>query len=182
MVRSQTISITIAVILLLLWGAGALAATNFSPIDKLPEPLQESMALRVLDIDEHTASYQLKVYVVEDSSRWDDSDGDYYDYGFLGFPIQQTVDLTYWDTVEINAVFDGNQYGYGDITEENISVFGVVFGRDGHWADAYPPNGYWFTAYQVQTTVKAKPGETGYDNHSGGYSHTVFIEEGTATW
>ncbi|MFH2056604.1 MAG: hypothetical protein ABIJ61_11645 [bacterium] len=173
----------IAAILLLLWGATSVATTQFSPIEKLPQELQESMTAPVFDIDAHSYSYELRVYVVEDSSRWKDDTNRPYDFGFLAFAVDQDVELTYTDTFTTSAVFDGSQYGYGTIVEPNISVIAVVFDSEWSWANAYPGHsGYQFQSHRVQTSAKAKSGETGYDNHSGGYSHTVFIEEGTATW
>jgi hypothetical protein len=172
----------IAMACLLLFGATAMGAAPFSPIEKLPQELQQSMTAPVFDIDEHRHSYQLKVFVVEDSSRWKDSDNDYYEFGFLAFAVDEDVELTYTDIFTTSVIFNGSQYGYSNIVEDNISVIAVVFDSEWFWANAYPGHsGYMFHAHQVQTSAMAKSGETGYDNHSGGYSHTVFIEEGTAT-
>ena len=62
-------------------------------------------------------------------------------------------------------------------------MIAVVFDSEWYWGYAYPQqNSNLFHVHQVQRTAEARPGETASDNHSGGYSHTVFAEEGTATW
>lgn len=185
MVNRGKITMTIAAVLLLVFGATSLATTEppASLIDKLPQQLQESVTAPVFDINEHRYEYRVRIYVVEPDARWFDNDGYRYRYGFLDFAMNEDVTLTYTDTFSTTVGWVGAQHGYGDISEGNIEVIAVVFDSEWYWGHAYPQeNSNLFHVHQVQRAAKAAPGETAYDEHSDGYSHTIFLEEGTATW
>jgi hypothetical protein len=57
-----------------------------------------------------------------------------------------------------------------------------VFNANGYDQDAWPPYGYWFTAHDADASVAAQAGEPGEHQAGPGFTHTVFIEEGSATW
>ncbi len=58
----------------------------------------------------------------------------------------------------------------------------VVFNGTPVVTDAWPNSGYWFNAYYADATAEARPNLIGENSTDGGYTHTVFVEEGTATW
>ncbi len=123
-----------------------------------------------------------RIYVVEPEARWKDLDSEPYHYGFLGYALN--VDITLTDTpYSGSVVWDADDYSpvYA-LSESNIEVIGVVFGSEGHQAYSDPPSGYPFTAYYSDACASAKPGEPGSNSTAGGFTHTVFLEEGTAPW
>jgi hypothetical protein len=128
-----------------------------------------------------TYASQLKVYVVEPISRYKDYSGHSYEMGFLDFAIDTSLNLEYQVPFSKTAEWDPAQNGVGSIQGDNIMVIAVLFNHlEGH--PAYTTDGedtYPFTAYYSDATAAALPGETGYNDASGDYTHTVFLEEGT---
>jgi len=123
-----------------------------------------------------------RVYVVEPDARWKDDDNQPYHYGFLGFAQNEDIILTdqpYTGSV----VWDADDYtpAYA-LNSSNIEVIGVVFNGEGHQAYSDPPSGYPFTAHYNDACAAATPGHPGSNSTDGGYTHTVFLEEGTAPW
>ncbi len=123
-----------------------------------------------------------RVYVVEPEARWKDDDNQIYHYGFLGFAVNEEIILTD-QTVTGSVIWDADDYtpAYG-LNPNNIEVIGVVFNGTGHSAYSDPPSGYPFTAYYSDACAAATPGHAGSNSTAGGYTHTVFLEEGTAPW
>ncbi|RKX24507.1 MAG: hypothetical protein DRP45_08055 [Candidatus Zixiibacteriota bacterium] len=123
----------------------------------------------------------LRVYVAETESRWDDDWGRPFHYAFLGFAAVDEIniaDLEVWDTT---LTWDASAAGFGDVTEGNLTVFAVLFNSAGHIEDLRPGYGYWFTAHDGDATAAAHPGESGRNDTTAGFTHTVFVEEGSAT-
>jgi len=105
-----------------------------------------------------------------------------YENGFLDFAIDQDVNLTYQDTFSTTVTWVGSAHGFSNITENNILVIATVSDENWQWGYANPPHANPFHMYKGQAAAMALPGETGHDDHSGSYTHTVFVEEATATW
>lgn len=124
----------------------------------------------------------LRVFVVEPLSRWRDSENRQYDFGFLSFAVEQAISVPYTEKLDVQAVWNGAPYGFGDVTEGNIMVMAVVYGDDPHQAYSDPPTGAPFWAYYVDAAAGATPGHTGFNTTTPTSTHTMFIEEGTATW
>jgi hypothetical protein len=130
----------------------------------------------------------VRVFVVEPTSRWWDSEGKLYDFGFLSFAVEQAISIPYGEKVDIQAMWNGNDYTYsgtstfGDITEGNIMVMAVVYNDDPVQAYSDPPTGAPYLAYYVDAAAAARPGETGYNQTTPTSTHTMFIEEGSATY
>ena len=112
----------------------------------------------------------IKIYVVEETSSlgWYDHNGSLYDFPFLAFALNtpMTLNDSIWDTT---VTWDGSVFGYGSLREDNIAVQAVLFSA----SDGYPA-----------AAAMAYPGVPGsnYANSDSGTTHTVFVEEGTATW
>jgi hypothetical protein len=123
----------------------------------------------------------LRVFMVEPTSRWTDRNGDAYQFGFLDYAMVIDISLQDTSTWTQTITWDGPGNGYQDVTEGNIMAIAALYNSVGEQKDAWPPYGYWFTAYPVDAAAAAAPGNPGQDEASGGYTHTVLVEEGTLT-
>jgi hypothetical protein len=124
----------------------------------------------------------IRVFIVEPVSRWWDAEGKQFDFGFLSFAVEQTFAIPYGEKVDIDTVWDGNTFGFGDITSDNIMAIAVVYNDDPIQAYSNPPTGSPYFAYYVDAAAAAGPGETGYNQSTPASTHTLFIEEGAATY
>jgi len=124
----------------------------------------------------------IRVFVSEPEGRWRDDTQRVYEHAFLDFALVTPVSVAYQDTYQQTVTWDASAEGFTAITEDNIEVFAVLYNGAGHTEYSDPPSGAPFTAHDVDAACCARPGETGYDTSYGGYTHTVFIEEGSATW
>jgi thiol-disulfide isomerase/thioredoxin len=70
------------------------------------------------------------------------------------------------------------------VTEANAMVIAAVFNSEKNQGYANPPSSKPFWAYYTDASAAAIPGHTGYNtvNPAMAFTHTVFVEEGTATW
>ena len=118
----------------------------------------------------------LRIYIAEPVSRWNMYDGEPYHYGFLDFAYNNEILIDYEDTKEDTIIWDG------DVEESNVIVIASVFNTKKYTGYAYPPSGNKFDAHFVDATAGSIPGNTGYNVVKNNFTHTVFIEEGTATW
>lgn len=118
----------------------------------------------------------LRLYVVEPVSRWLDYDGGEYHYGFLDFALVESVSIPDQQTYQTTTTWSG------DIDEDNVMVIAAVSNDNPQQGFANPPTGYPFEAHYVDATAGAHPGETAYNFINETYTHSVFAEEGTATW
>lgn len=124
----------------------------------------------------------LRIYVVEPESRWDNFDGEPYHYGFLGYAFNETISIDYQDTYTNNINWNGNQEGYSDIEEENIMVIAAIFNPEISKAYARPPTSGKFETHFTDAVAGVKPGEIKSNIVNENYTHSVLVEEGTATW
>ena len=90
--------------------------------------------------------------------------------------FDEDLSINYLDTYEDTATWNG------DVSEGNVIVMAAVFNVVSHKAYAYPPSRNPFDAYYVDAAAAATPGNTGYNTVIENFTHTVFVEEGTATW
>lgn len=125
---------------------------------------------------------QLRVYIVEPQSRWDNFDGDPYHYGFLDYAIDETLSINYLDTYTTEVTWNAQEAGYNNVKENNIIVIAAVFNPEINKAYAYPPSRNQFDAHYVDAAAGATPGNIGYNQVTENFTHTVFVEEATATW
>ena len=166
------------ILVMLLLAISAIASDqnkNFCPIDRDPavaqqqEPTNNTPATQAPDGPPYWDG-SLRIYVVEETSSmgWLDGDGDAYDFPFLAYAINSVIQVndTTWDTT---VTWDGYDYGYNNLQENNIAVQAVLFSQ----TDGLP-----------EAAAMAHPGVPGSNliDLDSGYTHTVFAEEGTATW
>jgi hypothetical protein len=125
---------------------------------------------------------QLRVYIVEPVSRWDDYDGNPYHYGFLDLAIDEKLSIEFNDSYNKQVTWNAQQAGYDNVEENNIMVIAAIFNPEGKIKYSYPPNSYPFIAHFVDAAAAATPGTTGENTVTENFTHTVFVEEGTGTW
>jgi hypothetical protein len=125
---------------------------------------------------------QLRVYVVEPVSRWDDYDGNPYHYGFLDLAVDEKLSIDYNDSYNKQVTWDAQQAGYDNVEEDNIMVIAAIFNPKGNIRYSLPPNSNPFGAHFVDAAAAATPGITGENTVTDNFTHTVFVEEGTGTW
>ena len=118
----------------------------------------------------------LRVYIVEPVSRWNNYDGEPYHYGFLGFAFNENI------SIEQESTFQESITWNGEVTESNVLVIAVISNSHQNTGYANPPRRYPFVAYYTDATAAATPGSTGYNTVTTNFTHTVFVEEATATW
>ncbi|HWR82896.1 MAG TPA: hypothetical protein VN285_06320 [Candidatus Deferrimicrobium sp.] len=124
----------------------------------------------------------IRVYVVEPTSRWPDYYGYRYHFGLLDFAIDSPIVMSSGSRYVRSLVWDGSDNWYWDVTNNNLMIVAVLFSADPHQAYSNPPNGYPFTAYYSDAAAAAAPGTSDSNNTTGTSTHTVFVEEATATW
>lgn len=124
----------------------------------------------------------VRVYLVEPRARWTDARGYFYRHGFLDFPIIGNVNLWDGDTRYMTDTWDASTTPMQWIFEENIMAIGVIFRAATVVTDANPPSGAYFAARYADAAAGAIPGVPGQNQTTGGFTHTVFIEEATVTW
>jgi hypothetical protein len=124
----------------------------------------------------------LRIYIVEPESRWNNYDNEPYHYGFLDYAFNDKISINYLETYDDTIIWNGNQNGYGDIQDDNIIVLAAIFNPEINIAYSRPPIQDKFESHFVDAAAGAKPGETDSNIKNDNFTHSVFIEEATATW
>lgn len=124
----------------------------------------------------------IRVYLVEPFARWVDNSGNFYQNGFLDFPIVSNVNLLDGQTAYRTGTWDATTSSFGQIWPENIKAIAVVFKSQTVVKDADPPHGYYFSARYADAAAAATPGMVGRSQATPPFTHPIFIEESTATW
>ena len=119
------------------------------------------------------------MHMVEVVSRWNDGDGHPYDNALLDFVIDQPFAVNDGALYSDVVVWNSQAHAFANLAEDNYAMTAVVFNGTPVTQDAYPPYGYWFNAYYVDAAAEAHPNAIGQNSTDGGYTHTVFVEEGT---
>jgi hypothetical protein len=172
--RLCKVGVLLAVLLLALPAVAFDQNENTSPIkrDRLVPQIQEQTvdAPDMRALNDRTAYWEgnLRIYVVEklSSQGWEDLQGHTYEFPFLAYALNSAIAIgeTTWDTT---VTWDGSVFGYDKLQRDNIAVQAVLFS---------PVDGL------AEAAAMAEPGLPGSNIVGPGYTHTVFAEEGTATW
>ncbi len=120
----------------------------------------------------------LRVYLVEPVSRWNMYDGNPYHYALLDFMVDEPVSID--NIYEKNITWDPDNVG--EIDENNLMVIAALFNATAHQKYSYRNPDRPFDAYYVDAAAGTRPDNTGYNQVTDDFTHTVFAEEGTATW
>ncbi len=149
----------------------------------LAMPLLAANAQTVVPDERAGYSGTLRVYVSEPNSRYVNTNGSVaYHHGFLNYAIDRPINVGANTRYETSQVWNSVTNGFGTISQSNIEAVAVVFVDTFVVADGAPPEGYWFNAYYADGCASAAAGSVGQNATTSGYTHTVFVEEGTATW
>ena len=137
-----------------------------------------------MNLAEDTYPYKgiIKVYIVEPESRWIMDDGNPYHFGFLDYAINEEIELDYTEEITYSTEWNPKTTDFSDITEDNLLVIAAVFNQNVNQEYAYPPFSNPFNAHFLDASAGAKPGETESNIVTENFTHTVLVEEGTATW
>nr|MBN2277973.1 hypothetical protein [candidate division Zixibacteria bacterium] len=122
---------------------------------------------------------RLRVYVVEPHSRWDDYNGNEYHFGFLGFAVNEEINLTGTEEYTKTASWTGT------FESDNIMIIAALFNiSESHpgQSDTLGGSAWPFDAYYSDAAAAAKPDTQWFNVYNANFTHTVFAEEGTATW
>lgn len=136
------------------------------------------------NIESASAVYtgSIRVHIIEPLSRWLDDTDVPFDNAHLSYALKTSLnipDATVWDTT---ITWDGSMKGFSDVTVDNIGTAVAVFDDVDVIVDARPTYGYWFAANYADASAMAHPGIPGMNETAPGFTHSVYIEEGTATW
>jgi len=118
----------------------------------------------------------IRIYVTEPTSRWNMYNKEPYHFGSLGLADDEDLSIQYQDTFSKSITWTG------DVQENNVLVMAAVFNQEPNTTYAYPPSKNPFEAHYVDAAAAAAPGNTSYNTVNENFTHTVFVEEGTATW
>jgi len=142
--------------------------------------LEEKLKTTVVSTSETNDSLpyegHLRIYVVEPVSRWNMNNHEPYHFGSLGFAYDNALSIDYLGSYNNTMTWNG------DVTQNNVMVIASVFSSDTYQAYAYPPSKNPYNAHYVDAAAAATPGNTSHNTVTENFTHTVFIEEGTATW
>jgi hypothetical protein len=172
--RLSKVGVLLAVLLMALPAVASDQSENISPIERdrvvaqVPGSYDDAPVVQGQKDGPPYWEGNLRIYVVEkvSSMNWSDLDGHLYEFPFLAYAINTALSVndTTWDTT---VTWDGYDFGYNNLQENNIAVQAVLFNH----ADGLPA-----------AAAMAEPGKPGSNIAGPGYTHTVFGEEGTATW
>ncbi len=142
--------------------------------NKLSEPVQP-----VLN-SEGRQDYEaeLRLYVVEPDSRWRADDNKIYFNGFLNFALDTYITMNSGDRNRWSGSFT-----YSGLTGDNVKVIAVLTDPTPQATNySNPPSGAPFIPYYADAACEAEAGFVDSNKTTGNSTHTVFVEEGTATW
>ncbi len=167
--------------LILLIALPAMAVVDASRIDnvnnigEIPPPPQDQL------LRSPGAVYTgfIRVYITEVSSRWLNSWGTPYHYAFLEYALDEGMTLNDGQVIEFDTTVDISGW---NVAVDNIAIVSSVFDSAQTLSFANPPSGSFFMANYSDAAALAYPGGYGMDTAYGTYTHTVFMEEATATW
>ena len=130
---------------------------------------------------------RMKVYMVELDSRWEtDTPGIYYHNGFLGFAFDSTFYLDdLGGSIDRTVIWDAATPGYGDVTPENLMAIVVLTDMSQSTpasSDTIGGSAHPFDAYYNDACAAATIDEQWFNTVNDDFTHSVFLEEGTATW
>ncbi|MEW5925120.1 MAG: dockerin type I repeat-containing protein [Candidatus Zixiibacteriota bacterium] len=130
---------------------------------------------------------RLIIYMVEPDSRWETYTPDqYYHNGFIGFAYDSTFDLTAVGGTLDRTISWHPISAYNNITPDNLMAIAVLYDQSQYVVTCCDTNvsvcNYYFNAYYSDACAAATVDEEWYNTVNDAFTHTVFIEEGTATW
>lgn len=174
------LALTAAVLMLVIGQATAADLANATSLQRASVGAAAETALAPVAGKLDSFHGRLRIYIVEPTSRYRDYQNKNYQFGFLDFAVNQEISVDDGQTLTDTVIW--NVGSIGAVSQSNIQAIAVIFGAEGHPAYSYPyDNTFPFTAYWAETAASSTPGVWGVDNSTLPRTHTVFLEEGTAT-
>lgn len=125
----------------------------------------------------------IKIFILEPHSyRWTMYDGQPFEYAFLDFAWDTAISINYMDTLSRSIIWNGASEGYGDIQENNIMAIAAVYNAESHTAFSDPPYDNMYIAHYFDACAAADYQNSWPNQTTENFTHTVFVEEATATW
>lgn len=108
--------------------------------------------------NEEQETYQgnLKIYVTEIISRWQQYNGKPYHFSFLDYITDQKVSISNTESISISEKWSASILGDNSLDPENIMIIAVLFNEESHTAYSNPPDGNSFTAHYADATTAAR--------------------------
>lgn len=181
---ANALRLSTAVLILTLIAVSAFAdqaQDNLACPAEQPVILPEGTNIALSESDRAAYTGTLRIYIVEPTSRWYAYDNRKYEMGFLEFATVEPLNLATDEVYQNTYYWSGATNGWL-VYDTNIMAIAVVFTSQGQTADAYPPNGYFFTAYYADAAAGAEPDQIAESYVGGSWTHSAFVEEATATW
>ena len=174
---------TLVLILALFCLMVASASGESAPSTLIQRPaigLEESAQPQVASPDRDSYHGFLRIYIEEPVSRYRDYTNKNYNFGFLGFAVNQAITVNDGEVLTDTVIW--NVGSFSAVSQTNIEAIAVVATAEGVPAFSYPiDNTFPFTAYYAEAAASSKPGIVGIDDATGSYTHTVFLEEATSS-
>lgn len=98
----------------------------------------------------------LKIYVTEIISRWQQYNGKPYHFSFLDYITDQKVSIPSTESISISKSWSASAVGSDNLDPENIMIIAVLFNEKSHTAYSNPPDGKSFPAHYADATTAAR--------------------------
>ncbi len=133
-----------------------------------------------------TYSGRVKIHIVEPNSRWLMKNSQPYHFALLDYAYDSSIVLNEGDSLKRTITWNGPAAGYSGITENNIMAIAAVYNSEWHQGYSRPNNQgldpYPFDAHYVDACAASDAGNSWPNESNEDFTHTVFVEEGTACW
>ncbi len=93
------------------------------------------ISIDVINNEAQTYNGHLNIYVTEIESRWPSVTGEPFVNALLAFSYDDDISIAATSTWSDTHTWDGADYGYGDITSDNIRVIAAVFDQSPPFVD-----------------------------------------------
>ncbi|MFH1686671.1 MAG: hypothetical protein ABIE70_04020 [bacterium] len=174
--REKRLTMVVVAAALAILLSASLFADDISKL-KDPQPLGEAPN-QELSSPKGTYTGTLRMYVVKPTYHWNDNSGQPYEFGFMNFSEVTTLNIP-----EGGSYYHEANIGVAGMLESNAAVIGALFDPTPHSQNGCPGQGSCpFWAYYGDGCALAYCGEAATQPTADGYTHAVFVEEGTTTW
>lgn len=177
------IALSIVALILVLALAATASEINVSRVaddGRTPAPPAAPPGAVMVQSPQAAYSGSIRIYVVERFSRYLNSDGVPHDNGFLDFAAVDNFTIADGETFEVNVAWDATPFS--GVLPARMRAMAIVASDDTFQGDADPPANRIFWGNQVDAAASAFVGDPGFNETGPGFTHTLFIEEGSATW
>jgi len=177
------LALSVFTLILVLAATTGAAEINVSRIaESVESPGSVAPPADAVQVQSPEAAYSgtLRLYVVERFSRYVNSRGVPHDNGFLDFGTVEAFSVADGETWETNIAWDATPFD--GVIPTRMRAIAIVANNETFLGDSDPPGGRAFTGNRVDAAASAYIGTPGFNETGPGFTHTVFIEEGSATW